>query len=292
MPLFVFGRRDMTKNAFKYALFIFCAYNLVIGLTIGTFCYKDEGAVFTPIFRQCMSLFNGIGAAVMVVWYISIRLRQRESMKIYKQKGICDEYIAAVNKRNSKLTNLELLNLANSYMHLERFEEAERVLNGMPGESLLHGPSKPYYYKTYIWLYLNTGRYRQALDIFDASHDLLEKYFGGEGAAGSSFYDDAALCMAVRGDFAAADRYRSLAVQAVSNRPERAYNPYMIMAELFTIDGNEQEAVRAAQAARQAVFACRSFKYPWQRDSALRTIDMGVSLARKIRAQLYERPQQ
>lgn len=277
----------MTKNTFKYALFIVVAYNFVIGSTIAVFCYNDEGRVFTPTFRLCMSMFNAIGFAVMFVWWVSIRLRQRESLKIYKQKGICDEYIAAINKRYSKLTNLEVLNLANAYMHLERFDEAERVLNGMPGESLLHGPSKPYYYKTYIWLYLNTGRLRQALDIYDASHTLLDKFFGDEGVAGSSYYDDAALCMAVRRDFAAADRYRNLSAQAVEGHPERAYSPYMIMAELFALDGNEQEAVRAADAARQAVFSCQSFKYPWQRDSALRTVDMGLALARRLRKQLY-----
>ncbi|MCR5816988.1 MAG: hypothetical protein K6F91_08910 [Ruminococcus sp.] len=282
----------MTKNNIKYALIGFVLYNLVLGGITGGLCLAHEGRLFTPAFRTCISIYNGIGASFIFFWILLRSFARREEIKIYKQKGVCDEYIAAVSKRNSKLTNLELLNLANSYMHLERFEEAERVLNGMPGESLLHGPSRYYYYKSYIWLYLNTGRFRQALDIFDASRDMLDRFFGGEGAGGSSFYDDAALCMAVRGDFAAADRYRSLAAQAVSNRPERAYNPYMIMAELFTIDGNEQEAMRAADAARQAAFACRSFKYPWQRDSALRTIDMGVSLARKIRAQLYERPQQ
>ncbi|MBR6338450.1 MAG: hypothetical protein IKR76_12080, partial [Ruminococcus sp.] len=271
----------------KYALIGFVLYNLVLGGITGGLCLAHEGRLFTSAFRTCISIYNGIGASFIFFWLLLRSFARREEIKIYRQKGICDDYIAAINKGNNKLTNLELLNLANAYMHLERFDEAERVLGGMPGESLLHGPSKPYYYKSYIWLYLNTGRLRQALDIFDASRDLLERFFSGEGANGSSFYDDAALCMAIRRDFAAADRYRNLSAQAVEGHPERAYSPYMIMAELFALDGNEQEAVRAADAARQAVFSCRSFKYPWQRDSALRTVDMGLSLARWLRKQLY-----
>lgn len=276
----------MSRNSVKYALFIVLGYNAAFGIVFGVLC-SESGKFDAETFRICMSGFNGVGAAMLLVYLAVNYFRNREAMAIYKQKGICDEYAAALSKRYSKLSNLQLVNLANVYMALERFNEAERVLNSMPGEALLHGPVKLWYYKSYIWLYLCTGRYQQALDIFDASRDRLEKFFGGEGASASSFYDDAAICMAIRRDFAAADAYRNRSVQATANYPNRAYNPYMIMAELFMIDGNEAEAMRAADSARQAVFSCVSFKYPWERDDSLRRIDMGLALARKIRADLY-----
>ena len=279
----------MTKNSIKYASIIVFGYNAVLGIIFAVFCSQDEQFDYKT-FRTCLSMFNGVGAVFVFAWLVKIMFVQRESLKIFKAKGICPEYVDALRKQfvKNKLSNIQLVNYANALCFLERYDEAEQVLNRAPGESLQGPLSKPWYYKTYIWLYLCTGRYRQALDIFDASRGQLEKFFCGEGGNACAFYDDAALCSAIRRDFQTAEGFRIKAAEAAAAHPDRAHSPYMIMAELFILDGNEFEAQRAIEAARQAAINCQKYKYPWQRDNVLHSLDISFALARKIRHDVFE----
>ena len=276
----------MTRNSMKYAFLLVLGYNLIIGIVFGVLC-MESGQFDSETFFTCIQIFNGIAGVLLLGWFFKVLFVQRKPMKVFRAKGICPEYVDELAKIYRKMSNLQMINYANALCYLERYDEAERVLNQMPGEKLQGPLSKPWYYKSYIWLYLCTGRYQQALDIFDASRDQLEKFFCGESGNACSFYDDAALCSAVRRDFQSAEQYRIRAAEAAAGHPDRAHMPYMIMAELFILDGNEPEAARAIDAARQAAITCQGYKYPWQRDSILHGLDLSFALARKIRAEVF-----
>lgn len=277
----------MTKNNIKFALLFWLVVDGFLALVIGFAMWDHYGASFWPVISITILIVDIVIMIALLCYVGFTRLRFRRANAIYKERGICDDYITAFTAAAKKPTNFQLISLANAYTCLERFAEAEQVLGSMPGELLLHGRDKAWYYKSYICLYLNTGRYKQACDIFDASRDYLEKFFEGEGPVGASYFDDAALCLALRRDFAGADHYRALAQSAVVSSPERGYMPLMIMAEIFILDGNETEAMRAVDAAGSLIYSCSTYKYGWQRDECIRGLNNGVSLARRIRAQLY-----
>lgn len=278
----------MTKNSIKYSLLIWLAYNLAVGaffgfIFISAFGLRDG---IKPTYLA-VAVMNGIGLIVLFVWFYFYQRKTAEAARIFKERGICDDYINAMNKHYSKLSNLQRISLANAYLYLNRLDECEQVMNRLPGEALLHGSVKMYYYKTYICLYLCTGRYRQACDIFLAVKDRLDKFFVGEGAGGAAYFDDAALCLAIMHDFSGADSYRQLSEAAVASDPLKAYIPFMIMAELFILDGNMQEAAKAEHSAKAMLFSRNDYKYSWGRDSSLYSLEHGIRLAHKIREQLY-----
>ena len=278
----------MTKNSIKYALLIWLAYNLAVGaffgfIFISAFGIRDG---IKPTYLA-VAIMNGIGLIALFIWFYFYSRKTAEAVRIFKERGICDDYINALGKHYGKLSNLQRISLANAYLYLNRLDECEQVMNRLPGEALLRGPVKMYYYKTYICLYLNMGRYRQACDIFDAARDQLDKYFAGEGAGGAAYFDDAALCLAIRRDFSGADGYRQLAQEVVGADPSKAYLPMMIMAELFILDGNLQEAERVEQSARAMIFSASGYKHSWGRDSSLYSFEHGVRLAHKMRNELF-----
>lgn len=279
----------MNMNNVKAVLLLWLIINCFFVLVIVFPLLRAAGTETLPVAFITVGVLNIVVFLAFLIYYFVVTRRFRFAMAIFKEKGVCVEYLNEMLKIGDKLDYFQREIIASGYAYLKMFKECEYILDRLPGELTLHGRDKIFYYKLYLVLYLNTGRYKLACDLYMACRDQLDRYFANSSPVQAcSYYDDASLVLAIMGDFRGADSYRALAQQKAYKDMSCAFMPYMITAELYFLDGNIPEGDRNIDAARAAITGYDRYKYPWLRDSMLTSVNNGAALAKKIRAEVFE----
>lgn len=281
--------RKLTVNNAKTLVEFFLFVNIIFAGIVILPLVAVMGKDALPVAFITVGILNIVVVIILFIYALYLKKKNSKAAKVFAEKGICDEYIAEYTKAyGDKMSYFQKLVVADCYASLGRFDSCEYILERLPGELAMHGRDKLLFYKEYILVYLNTGRYRLAADLFNTCRGDLDKYFGNSSPPlACSYYDDAALIMAVMGDFRGADGYRAYAQAAGMKDLSAAYVQYMIMGELYYIDGNTAEAQRSIEAARTAVISYDKYKYPWMKDHYLQVINKGAQLAMRIYTDLH-----
>ena len=229
-----------------------------------------------------VAVFAVVIFAVFLVMAVVIYAKLGKARKVFREKGVCREYAEEL-LRIKNPTYFQQIAAADAYASIGDYRESEHILDILPGEMAFNSREKALYYKTYILVFTRTGRYRQAIDLFNGCSGFLDGYYAAHRTSATAYYDDAALVCAVMRDFKRADHYRGLCEGVCDHSPYTRYAPHMIMAELFIIDGQTENARVQAETAHN-IADNTPVKYPWMKQQLHKTIDEGLQTAERIRA--------
>ena len=195
-----------------------------------------------------------------------------ELAQIYESKGYCDEYIEKFKALHSKkMDPMDYLTLADIYISLYRYNEAEEALSHVAVGFMTDDTIKGMYLLQRLNLYIGEGKGQEALDVFTKEQKFLDIFFSAPAykRMGVAYYDAAAVTLAMNGQLEAAGHYYQLEKQsAEANNKSRIY-PVLTNVHMLKAAGNDGMAEEAAVKAREDIMNFTGYSYPWQKEQFL-----------------------
>ena len=136
-----------------------------------------------------------------------------ELVQIYESKGYCDEYIDKFKALHSKkMDPMDSLTLADIYISMKRYSEAEEMLSPVNIGFGTDDTIKGMYLLQRINLFIGEGKGQEAFEVFAREQKFLDIFFSAPAykRMGVAYYDAAAVTLAMNGQLEAPDGIISL----------------------------------------------------------------------------------
>ncbi len=197
---------------------------------------------------------------------------------IYKQKGHCDEWVEAYKAGHPKMKTMDKLTLADVLITLDRYSEAESLLNEAKVNGLSDDIIKGVYYLALINLYIGQKRAEEAMDVLEKQGKFLNIFYSAPAYQRMSiaFYDSAAVTLAMNGKYEAAAKYYSLEKQSAVKYDKTGIYPMLTNVHLLKLAGNDEMVEKEAEATKNYIENYNGFSLPWQKDSFLRLLEKSL----------------
>lgn len=197
---------------------------------------------------------------------------------IYKQKGYCDEWVEAYKAGHPKMKVMDKLTLADVLITLDRYSEAESLLNEIKVNGFSDDITKGVYYLTLINLYIGQKRADEAMDVLEKQGEFLNIFYSAPAyqRMSISYYDSVAVTLAMNGRYEVAAKYYELEKQSAAKYDKTGIYPMLTNVHLLKLAGNAEVAEKEAEAAKNYIENYNGFSLPWQKDSFLRLLEKSL----------------
>ncbi len=198
---------------------------------------------------------------------------------IYKQKGHCDEWVEAYKNGHPKMKVMDKLTLADALVSLEKFDEAEALLESVNVGITADDITKGTYFLVLINLYIGQNRAADALAILEKHGKFLNIFYSAPAyqRMGGAFYDSAAVVLAMNDYHDDASRYYELEKQWAAKYDKTGIYPMITNVRLLKLVGNEEAAQNEAETARNYINNYNGLDMPWQKNSFLKMLDKALN---------------
>lgn len=202
-----------------------------------------------------------------------------ELQELYKEKGPCNEYIDALMAFQKKPSDFDKILNADLLISVERFEEAERLLDSVKINFMSDDDIKGFGVFVRTNLYIQTGRREEAHEIFKKELKFLNIFFSSPSKARSAgaFYDLAAEIFSYEGDEKAAMHFLNLEKQwSQKYEPKFPIMPRITYVRILKnlnmeIMNEEYENVK------RLIEGYDGYERQWQKDSLLNLLEKNIN---------------
>lgn len=197
---------------------------------------------------------------------------------IYKQKGHCDEWVEAYKAGHPKMKTMDKLTLADALTSLERYDEAEAILNEVKVNGFSDDITRGVYYLALMNLYIGQHRAEEALNILANQKKFLDIFYSSPAYERMSiaYYDSAAVILAMNGQYEAAAYYFELEKKSAVKYDKTGIYPMLTNIRLLKFSGSNELAEQEAVAARNYIENYNGFTLPWQKESFFKLLDKSL----------------
>lgn len=240
------------------------------------------GAIWYLFARETSLLYFVIAAAVLwlaanialFVYTMREYRRQVPIMEIMVEKGVCDEVLQKHCALYPHPAQSELLRRVDLLLAMERWDEAEALLNTIP-EAEVKPPNIVLYYNCLLLLLTETGRVSLAYKIFCDNRGMIDSYAGKtKQSARGAYYATATTLLALCGDAAGSAQYLSLTeIVYGESKGLPQFLPRIIRAERLYALGERAEAENLAAVLRAEIAESDVLKKDWERRQLLHMLD-------------------
>ena len=195
---------------------------------------------------------------------------------LYQERGYCDEYAEKYKALHSKkMSQMDYLTLADIYISLRRYSDAEEMLSNVKVGFTTDDTVKGMYLLQKLNLFVGEGKAEEALSVFAKEQKFLDIFFSAPAykRMGVAYYDTAAVTLAMNGQLEAAGRYYQLEKQSAEANNKAHLYPVLTNVHMLKAAGNDEMAQEAAEKAREEIMNFTSYSYPWQKEQFLAMLD-------------------
>lgn len=199
-----------------------------------------------------------------------------ELVQIYETRGYCDEYIEKFKALHSKkMDPMDYLTLADIYISMERYSEAEDMLSHVSIGFMTDDTIKGMYLLQRLNLFVGEKKAEEAFALFTKEQKFLDIFFSAPAykRMGVAYYDAAAVTLAMNGRLDAAERYYQLEKQSAEANNKSSIYPVLTNVHMLKVSGCDDMAEEAAVKARESIMNFTEYRYSWQKEQFLNMLE-------------------
>ncbi len=207
--------------------------------------------------------------------YYKLAGTSEELEKIYEEKGFCDEYIESYKALHKRMKLMDYITLADAYISLERYDDAEETLNNIKLGIFPSDDDKGLYIEKRIELFVCQKKYQDALALLAKENKFLNIFFSTPVYTRMAvmYYDAAAVTLAANGQLEAAQHYHQLEKKNGETYDKSGIYSKLTYVHMLKAAGIDAEAEEAYKEAKSFLENYDTYKYHWQKDYYLRLLE-------------------
>lgn len=259
-----------------------------LSISLLTALLLAAGAVWYVFAHSASPLPFLIAAAViwfaaMLALYIYVMRTYRKELPLAElrmEKGLCDELVQKHCALYPNPSQGELLKRVDLLLALERWNDAEALLNTVP-EAEVRPQNIVVYYNCLLLLLLETGRASTAYQIFCGNRGMIDSHAGkSQTPSRGAYYATAMTLLALQGDEAGSAQYLSL-VEVVYGQSTGVaqFFPRIMRAERLYALGARAEADDLAAKLRAEIPESSALTKDWERQQLLHMLDHAAAMS-------------
>lgn len=200
-----------------------------------------------------------------------------EIESLYREKGPCNEWVDARIAIQKKPKTFDKALNADMLISVGRYAEAEEILDSISLNLISDDDAKGMTLFERMNLYINTGRYEKATEIFTQNQKFLDIYFTSpvrEGMSGA-YFDTVARIFAVNNNEKGASHYLSLE-KSFSEKRENDFPISWKITNVAVLKLLGSDAVQTEYEKVKAEIESHDFPMVWQKEHNLKLLSQAV----------------